>query len=187
MLKFEKVSDKYCYPYIEMLKEWKEDKSDLVPDLLEISCTTKEDYDKIIDVVNDTANGVHNDKDWYEKGFYYFVVNEQDKLIGAVAIRQNLTELGRAIWGNIAYGIRPSERRKGYAKIVAQMLVEKCKELGFHQIIACHYIENTLSKKVLESIHAKLDGTIVSEYSGKKIKRYIITIDKSKEVSNGKI
>lgn len=57
------------------------------------------------------------------------------------------------------------------------MLVEECQKLGFNQIIACHYIENNLSRKVLESIHAKLDGIVVSEYSGKKIKRYIITIE----------
>lgn len=91
MLKFEKVDKKYCNQYLEMLQEWKKDESDLVPDLLEIDCTTREDYDKIVTIATNTAKGIHNDKAWYDKGFYYLVVNEQDKLIGAVAIRQDLT------------------------------------------------------------------------------------------------
>ena len=54
------------------------------------------------------------------------------------------------------------------------MLVNKCKELGMNEIIACHYIENDASKKVLESVGAIPTGVLTSEYSGKKIKRYII-------------
>ncbi len=174
MLRFEKLDEKYCEQYIEMLQEWKESNTSLTPDILEMPCNSKIEYKNVVNIAKDTAIGNHPDRDWYEKGYYFLVLNDQNRLIGATAIRCNLTQLGKDTWGNIAYGIRPTERRKGYGKAVANMLVNKCKELGMNEIIACHYIENDASKKVLESVGAIPTGVLTSEYSGKKIKRYII-------------
>ena len=39
------------------------------------------------------------------------------------------------IGGNIGYAIRPSERRKGYATIQLQLLLEKAKELGLEKVL----------------------------------------------------
>ena len=63
------------------------------------------------------------------------------------------------------------------------MLINKCKELGMNEIIACHYIENDASKRVLESAGAIPTGVLVSEYSGKKIKRYIIRTKVKSEIN----
>ena len=128
MLRFEEIDDKYCNQYIEMLQEWKASNTSLTPDILEIPCNNETEYRNIVRTAKNAAIGIHEDRDWYEKCNYYLVVNDQDKLIGITAVRSNLTQLGKDTLGNIAYGIRPSERRKGYAKAVANMLVNKCRE-----------------------------------------------------------
>ena len=130
MLRFEKIDDKYCNQYIEMLQEWKASNTSLTPDILEIPCNNEIEYRNIVLTAKNATIGMHEDRDWYEICNYYLVVNDQDKLIGITAIRSNLTQLGKDTLGNIAYGIRPTERRKGYAKAVANMLVNKCRELG---------------------------------------------------------
>lgn len=183
MLRFEKIDDKYCNQYIEMLQEWKASNTSLTPDILEIPCNNEIEYRNIVLTAKNATIGMHEDRDWYEICNYYLVVNDQDKLIGITAIRSNLTQLGKDTLGNIAYGIRPTERRKGYAKAVANMLVNKCRELGMNEIVACHYIENDASKRVLESAGAIPTGVLTSEYSGKKIKRYIIRTNTSSEIN----
>ena len=51
-------------------------------------------------------------------GLTYFLVRESDnKIIGMANIRLYLNERLREEGGHIGYGIRPSERRKGYNKI----------------------------------------------------------------------
>ena len=118
MLRFEEIDDKYCNQYIEMVQEWKASNTSLTPDILEIPCNNEIEYRNIVSIAKNAAIGIHEDRDWYEKCNYYLVVNDQDKLIGITAVRSNLTQLGKDTLGNIAYGIRPSERRKGYAKAV---------------------------------------------------------------------
>lgn len=183
MLRFEKIDYDYYEQYKEMLQEWRDSNTSLTPGILQLPCNDEMEYKNIINTAKNAEIGTHNEKEWYERCRYYLIVNDQNKLIGATAIRQNLTQLGKDTWGNIAYGIRPSERRKGYAKAVANMLINKCKELGINEIVACHYIENDASKRVLESVGAIPTGVLVSEYSGKKIKRYIIRTKAKSEIN----
>ena len=183
MLRFEKIDYDYYEQYKEMLQEWRDSNTSLTPGILQLPCNDEMEYKNIINTAKNAEIGIHNEKEWYERCRYYLIVNDQNKLIGATAIRQNLTQLGKDTWGNIAYGIRPSERRKGYAKAVANMLINKCKELGMNEIVACHYIENDASKRVLESVGAIPTGALVSEYSGKKIKRYIIRTKEKSEIN----
>lgn len=183
MLRFEKIDYNYYKQYKEMLQEWKDSNTSLTPGILQLPCNDEIEYKNIMNTAQNAEMGIHNEKELYERCRYYLIVNDQNKLIGATAIRQNLTQLGKDTWGNIAYGIRPSERRKGYAKAVANMLINKCKEIGMSEVIACHYIENDASKRVLESVGAIPTGALVSEYSGKKIKRYIIRTKEKSEIN----
>ena len=160
MLRFEKIDEKYYNQYIEMLQEWKNSHTSLIPDILEKPCNNENEYINIVKIAQNREKGNHNDKLWYDKCHYFLVVNDQGKLIGITAIRSDLTQLGKDTLGNIAYGIRPSERRKGYGKAVANMLLNKCKELGMNEIIACHFIENDASKKNIRKYRCNTNRSI---------------------------
>lgn len=161
--------------YIEMYNEFIENKSDLIPDVLELKCKTKDDYKKLLIELNNRKNGKHEDIDWY-KGSYYFLAFDGNNLIGLGCIRNNLTKKGYEVWGNIAYGVRPSQRRKGYGTKIAEQLLNKCKELRIEEVILCHYEDNIISPKIFNKIGAKYTNSVNSTVNNKKIKRYRITL-----------
>ena len=59
----------------------------------------------------------------------YFLIDENEKIVGAINIRRELNDYLYKFGGNIGYGIRPSERKKGYATIMLKLGLEKCQEL----------------------------------------------------------
>ena len=54
--------------------------------------------------------------------------------MGAVNIRHYLNEYLLLHGGHIGDGIRPSERRKGYATQMIGLALEECKELGIKKV-----------------------------------------------------
>lgn len=177
MLEFINIKKEIYQEYKEMIKEWMKSNTTFVPDFLELPCDTEEEFEFIIDVVNKASLGIHEDLDYFEKCHYYLVKNkESNQLIGAVALRENMTELGKTTLGNIAIGVRPSCRKLGYATELLQMLLQEAKKLGMEEITACHYDENKISPKLLKSINATYDGSIISTVSKKEIKRYHIKL-----------
>ena len=177
MVKLVEFKEENFKDYIKLYNEFIESKSDLIPDVLELKCNNIDDYKNILVELENRKNGKHEDIDWYRDG-HYFLAYDEDMLIGIGCIRNNLTKKGYDIWGNIAYGVRPSERKKGYGTKIAKNLIEKCKDIGIEEIILCHYEDNVISPKIFMKIGAKYVNSITSTVSNKNIKRYNIVIKK---------
>lgn len=121
----------------------------------------------------------------------YYLVNEQDKIIGMINIRLCLNERLMKCGGHIGYGIRPSERNKGYNKINLYLALLRCQQLGIQEVILdCDSI-NLASSRTMEA----LGGVRIDEYYSEQkqclVWRYIINIDESinnhKEIYEPKI
>lgn len=76
----------------------------------------------------------------------------------------------RHIGGHIGYGIRPSERRKGYATVLLNLALIKARELGIQRALVTCDRDNIGSAKtimnnggVLDS-EDEVDGTIIQRY-----------------------
>ncbi len=175
MIKLIEFKEENYNKYVELYNEFISNKSDLIPDVLELKCETKEDYKNILRELTNRKKGNHEDLDWY-KDSYYFLAFVDNNLIGIGCIRNHLTKKGCDIWGNIAYGVRPTERKKGYATKIAEQLVTKCKELGMNEVILCHYEDNIISPKIFNKIGAEYTNTTNSTVGNKKIKRYKIVL-----------
>ena len=52
--------------------------------------------------------------------------------VGAINIRHYLSEKLLLDGGHIGDGVRPSERRKGYATEIIRLGLEECKKLGIN-------------------------------------------------------
>lgn len=121
----------------------------------------------------------------------YYLVNEQDKIIGMINIRLCLNERLMKCGGHIGYGIRPSERNKGYNKINLYLALLRCQQLGIQEVILdCDSI-NLASSRTMEA----LGGVRIDEYYSEQkqclVWRYIINVDESinnhKEIYEPKI
>ena len=82
-----------------------------------------------------------------------------NKLIGCVKIHQTLNDENRN-GGHIAYGIRPSERGKGYGTKQLRLALEYVKQEGKKQVIVACDKDNVVSVKTAISC----GGTLIKEF-----------------------
>ncbi len=66
---------------------------------------------------------------------FFLLDTERDRLLGAVNIRHYLNDALLKEGGHIGDGIRPSERRKGYATEMVRLALEECRKLGIQRVL----------------------------------------------------
>jgi len=86
-------------------------------------------------------------------GEQFMLVREGEKrVLGMIALRPLLGEAGGYIsehGGHIGYGVRPSERRKGYAKTMLTLCLENARKLGLDKVLICCDTDNEGSRKTI--------------------------------------
>ena len=96
----------------------------------------------------------------YENNLFYLVDSENENyIIGFGTINEEIYNNNHVVidTGNIGYGIRPSERNKGYCKELLKLLLRVCEELGMRKVYICCLKENTASNKVILNNNGKLN------------------------------
>ena len=81
----------------------------------------------------------------------YVMKDDKGRIIGMSSLRHRLTDELLVSGGNIGYGIRPSERNKGYGTKQLALVLEKCRELGFEKVLVTCDGDNIASAKVAEN------------------------------------
>jgi predicted acetyltransferase len=64
-----------------------------------------------------------------------FWLVKNGRILGVSNLRHRLNDKLRNDGGNIGYGVRPSERRKGYASMLLSKTLEKAKEFGLTEVL----------------------------------------------------
>lgn len=91
-----------------------------------------------------------NPDEGYSRSETYFLIRECDnKILGFIDLRYDLTDFLFKYGGHIGYSIRPSERRKGYATKMLNMALKKYRELNIDKVLVCCNKNNIGSKKVI--------------------------------------
>lgn len=106
---------------------------------------------------------------------HYFLVNNMNQIVGMIDIRHELNEYLRTIGGHIGYGIRPSERNKGYASYLLKEALIKCKELQINQVLITCNEDNIGSTKVILNNGGIEDDIFITE-EGQMKRRFWITL-----------
>lgn len=105
-----------------------------------------DDYKEwLIKSVN-AAKGIGLEEWMVPQTVYWLFVN--DLPVGYGKLRCILTEKLKEEGGHCGYAIRPSERKKGYGKLLLEMLVIKAKEQGVDKLLLTVRNHNTASIKV---------------------------------------
>lgn len=100
----------------------------------------------------------------------FFMVDENNKIYGALHFRHVLNENLRKSGGHIGYGIRQSERRHGYAKKMLSLGLNIAKNYGIDKVLLTCNKDNIGSAKTIMHNGGKLkneiidDGTIIQRY-----------------------
>ena len=100
---------------------------------------------------------------------------DRNIFVGAVDIRHYLNEGLLLSGGHIGDGIRPSERRKGYATAMIALALQECKKLGIDHVLMCCRKDNIGSAKSIINNGGILENEVLDE-DGIRTQRYWIAV-----------
>ncbi|MCI9142248.1 MAG: GNAT family N-acetyltransferase [Lachnospiraceae bacterium] len=106
---------------------------------------------------------------------FFLLDEDRDRLLGAVNIRHYLTDSLLQEGGHIGDGIRPSERRKGYATEMIHLALAECKKLGIDQVLMTCDKDNIGSARSIVKNGGVLENEFVNS-NGDVEQRYWISI-----------
>ncbi|MGG0184986.1 GNAT family N-acetyltransferase [Bacillus rhizoplanae] len=157
--------------YLDFYQEWKDSGEDMVPWVIS---KDPSDFHGMIQFLLDSEKGENIPEGWVPDSTYW-LVTENKKIVGAVNIRHQLTEKLLNCGGHIGYGIRPSERQKGYATTLLALALEKTKGLGIQKALVVCDESNVGSEKTIIKNGGIPDSNYIEE-DGNVIKRFWIEL-----------
>jgi len=155
--------------YLAFYQEWKDSGETMVPWVIS---KDPSDFAAMLQELYAEEAGENLPAGWVPASTYWLATEEQ-KLVGAVNIRHQLTVPLLQSGGHIGYGIRPSERRKGYATQILALSLQKAKELGIGKALVVCDATNLASERTILKNGGVADESFVEE-DGNIVKRYWI-------------
>lgn len=164
-----KPSIEYQDEYLDFYEEWKSSGESIVPWVVS---RDPSDFEGMIQFLLENENREHIPENWVPSSTYW-LVSDDKRVIGAVNIRHDLTEKLFNCGGHIGYGIRPTERQKGYATKLLAMALEKTQGLGIKKVLVVCDEGNIASEKTILN-NGGIPDTIFTEEDGNVVKRFWI-------------
>lgn len=115
----------------------------------------------------------------YSNQTTYVLADDSNHIYGLINLRHELKGKLMEVGGHIGYGIRPSERKKGYATLQLKLILDKLKELNINQALITCRENNIASKKTMEKFIGKKDTLVPSNHEGIMEYRYWIDVNKN--------
>lgn len=105
---------------------------------------------------------------------YFYVREEDDRIVGMTNIRLALNDFLRKEGGHIGYSIRPTERRKHYATAMLNEALKVCRTIGIQNVIVTCDKANIGSSGVIKNCRGELEAEFYSDTYGEILQRYVI-------------
>lgn len=165
MLKLLKLDYTHKNQLFDMMDEWSSTDEKIIP--YSIQRNDYQDFDKYIKGFEEEENGIPG----FVPGTTLFCMDiDRGIFVGAVNIRYYLNESLLLNGGHIGDGIKPSERRKGYATEMIGLALDECRKIGLDKILMVCDKGNIGSAKsiinnggILEN-EIEIDGNIEQRY-----------------------
>ena len=168
-IKLVKLSKAYQKQLDDMMEEWLAVEHNFSPWAIR-----KNDYRDFDYYLENLERKVEQDGRVPDSVFFCLDV-DLDIFVGAVNIRHYLNESQLFTGGHIGDGIRPSQRRKGYATAMIGLALEECKKLGIHRVLMTCDKDNIGSAKSILNNGGVLENEVVNE-DGVLEQRYWISL-----------
>jgi predicted acetyltransferase len=158
--------------YLDMLNDWKSTGERMIPFVLKMNPI---DFPAMVAKLHDYSRGIGIPPEFVPH-YTYWLINENNRILGVANLRPRLNDVLQQRGGHIGYGIRPSERRKGYATKLLQLALEKARVLGIEKVLVTCDKNNNGSARVIRNNGGVLEDEVVVD--GILIQRYWIGLKK---------
>ena len=107
---------------------------------------------------------------------FIYVNENNNKIVGMIQVRHCFNDFLEKYGGHIGYSVRPTERRKGYAKAMLGEALTFCKELGTSKVLVTCLSDNEGSRKTILANGGIYKSTVKLPDSDEYLERYWIEI-----------
>jgi predicted acetyltransferase len=137
--------------YIEEIRAYRQEVIDNGGDFSGDSDLRKyEDISEWIKLCGDLESQVFARSMGYVEAEQFMLVYEGERrILGMINFRHYLNDYLAEYGGHIGYGIRPSQRQKGYGKVMLSLCLEKCCEFGLDKVLITCDVTNEGSRRTI--------------------------------------
>ncbi len=127
------------------------------------------------DYLTEVADAESGRREGYVPCRIMLMKDETDRIYGMVSLRFSLNDNLFQYGGHIGYGIRPTERGKGYGTIQLKLALEEMRKKGIYRVLVTCDKDNPASAKVIQNCGGVLENE-VTEDGGNIVQRYWIDL-----------
>lgn len=107
----------------------------------------------------------------------FIYVRESDKrIVGMIQVRHYFNEYLEKYAGHIGYSVRPSERRKGYAKQMLHDCLPYCRKIGLKKVLISCIDTNEASRRTILANGGVYESTVFEPNESLNLERYWIDL-----------
>ena len=106
---------------------------------------------------------------------YFYVREEDGRIVGMVNIRLALNDFLRTEGGHIGYSVRPTERRRHYGTQMLSAALHVCDVIGIREILVSCDKDNLASSGVIKNCGGVMKHEAYSEKYDSMLQMYVIT------------
>lgn len=99
-----------------------------------------------------------------------------NKIVGMIQLRRRLNDFLEQFGGHIGYSVRPSERRKGYAKQMLADCLQHCRAYGLNRVLITCREENEGSRRTILANGGVYENAVFCERDNVTLERYWIDL-----------
>ena len=168
-LRLVRPSEEHRSQYEAMMDEWESFGGRLNPGALRRYSNKRQknvSYEEWLEWIEEDRSNIQD---------MYFLT-KGNHVIGAISIRFKRTLQDAGTDGHSGYGIRPSERRKGYATIMLSLALPIMKEYGINPVVITCAKENVGSAKTIIKNGGKLMKEVIDPDNGELVQIYYIDL-----------
>lgn len=164
-------TQKYENEWHSIINEIEKANGEIIPFALKGNAS---DYTEYLESTKRFSQGIDLPNNLVRADTFFLVNGENNRILGAINIRYELNEYLLNYGGNIGYGIRPTERKKGYAKEMLRLALDICKEKGMDKVLITCDKSNKGSARTIIKNGGILENEVLED--GELVQRYWVSI-----------
>ena len=107
---------------------------------------------------------------------YIYVREEDNKIVGMIQVRHCFNDYLEKYGGHIGYSVAPSERRKGYARKMLELVLPKCRKVGLERVLITCIKDNIGSRRTILANGGIYESTVYEPGENVHLERYWIDV-----------